>query len=583
MSEEESKHLTNEDDDERHRREEAERRAKRKVWFHVKYSIRYRCFLNHTNLTVSYRLSFFVILCGIIPVRKASKSARPETEKDRKLKEYRQEILRKHGAAGAAGSTSASSKKQKTSVTPVTPVSTSSAFQELFAQRARGFQIDFRFRNAPPRPPVGPCFVGNSLETVLLEQSRQYKPHNAVEGNHTWKLHVEADIGVPLAPAAIDERSYMRTSVDENNHPKLHPDDDALLNWTGSMGDTAAEQFKRHQELTRAAARISVSQQHLPASTVNSGPSLQDKTKVFSRVLKDDMQTWMKKTTYLSNDYTRKVHDFKSLAQVKSDLASELQSKQIEMAQQRSVQAITESFTVKTIEHPTNKELKMVREYEVLPDVTNWGRAFTHVVIDKIPTTLPGGYDTEDFNHALITNVEKSATSSARTMTCNVIVPSKDTDHSSNMYCPIQSYDLDVLPLKEENLPHMNFSLWLDKHSSVAYYIPIASRVQLSMGRPCPNAFLQPMEGRALSEKEISDVEERIAEVDQDMAEKHHITVRAKYPTIHKSSNGTVSDPTDARDADDGVDNSNDVNDNDSNADDKEVFGNGSYTIIAES
>ena len=51
MSEEESKHLTNEDDDERHRREEAERRAKRKVWFHVKQSIRYRCFLNHTNLT----------------------------------------------------------------------------------------------------------------------------------------------------------------------------------------------------------------------------------------------------------------------------------------------------------------------------------------------------------------------------------------------------------------------------------------------------------------------------------------------------------------------------------------------------
>ena len=69
-------------------------------------------------------------------------------------------------------STSQSGKKQKVAVAPITPASTSnsSAFQELFAQRARGFQIDFRFRNAPPRPPVGPCFVGNSLDTVLLEQ-----------------------------------------------------------------------------------------------------------------------------------------------------------------------------------------------------------------------------------------------------------------------------------------------------------------------------------------------------------------------------------------------------------------------------
>jgi Paf1 len=516
-------------------------------------------------------------------LQKASKSARPETEKDRQRKEYRQEILRKHGAAGTTGSAPHSSKKQKVAVAPVTPASTTSAFQELFAQRARGFQIDFRFRNAPPRPPVGPCFVGNSLDTVLLEQSRQYKPHNAVEGNHTWKLHVEADIGVPLAPTAINERSYKRTAVDENSHPKLHPDDDALLNWTGSMGDTAAENFKRHQEQTRAAARLSVSQQHLPTSTMNSGPSLQDKKKVFSRVLKEDMQTWMKKTTYLSNDYTRKVHDFKSLAQVKSDLASDLQTKQIEMAQQRSVKAITESFEVKKIEHPTNKQLKIVREYEVLPDVTNWGRAFTHVVIDKIPTTLPSGYDAEDFNHALITNVEQSAKSSARTMTCNVIVPSKNATQSINEYCPIQSYDLDVLPLKEVDAPHMNFSLWLDKLSNVAYYIPIASRVQLSMGRPCPSAFLQPVERRKLTEKESTDIEERIAEVDQDMAEKHHITITSKYPTTGQSAMQETSNSRDASGKGDGTNNSGDINDDDSDADGREVFGSGAYSIVAES
>lgn len=79
----------------------------------------------------------------------------------------------------------------------------------------------------------------------------------------------------------------------------------------------------------------------------------------------------------------------------------------MEMAQQRSVKAISESFEFSKIAHPTNKELKMVRQYEVLPDVTNWGRAFTHVVIDKIPTTLPAGHDADDFNRALIANVEK--------------------------------------------------------------------------------------------------------------------------------------------------------------------------------
>lgn len=470
---------------------------------------------------------------------------------------------------------------------PIIPTTTSSAFQELFAQRARGFQIDFRFRNAPPRPPVGPCFVGNSLDTVLLEQSRQYKPHNAVEGNHTWKLHVEADIGVPLAPTAIDERSYKRIAVDENDHPKLHPDDDALLNWTGSMGDTAAEQFKRHQEQIRAAARLSVSQQHLPTSAARTGPSLQDKKKVFSRVLKDDMQTWMKKTTYLSNDYSRKVHDFKSLAQVKSDLASELQNKQIEMAQQRSLKAITESFESKKIEHPTNKELKIVREYEVLPDVANWGRAFTHVVIDKVPTSLPSGYDIDDFNHAFITDVEKS--DSARTMTCNVIAHSKDSDHQTDTYQPVQSFDLDVLPLKEADAPHMNFSLWLDKRNNVAYYIPIASRVQLSMGRPCSNVFLQPMERRKITEKEVSDLEERIAEVDQDMAEKHHIvstSTRDRFSIGELTTNnlkGGADNYDKNRDDDDGDDDFGDDNDSDDDDDEKAVFGGGSRTIVAES
>jgi hypothetical protein len=436
-----------------------------------------------------------------------------------------------------------------------------------------------------------------------------------VEGNHVWKLHVEADIGVPLAPSAMDERSYIRP-VDENSNVKLHPDDDALLNWTGSMGDTAAEQFKRHQEQARAAARLSVltssqQQQQHQRTPSKPGTSLQqsqtDKKKAFSRVLKEDMQTWMKKTTYLSNDYSRKVHDFKSLAQTKSELASDLQSKQMEMAQRRSVQMVTDSFEFGTkhrIEHPTNKQLKAVREYQVLPDVTNWGRTFTHVVIDKIPTTLPSGYTVNDLNHAFITNVERKPQSNATTrMTCNMIVPPNEIDNdeqnsNSNAtnkdtkYRPIQSYDLDVLPLKEEDTPHMNFTLRLDKVNNIAYYIPIASRVQLSMGRPLSKTFIQPIERRKYTDKEKSDMEERIAEVDQDMAEKHHIHELQQSTRVNTATSTTAADNTIAqgktnrkhhdKDDDDDDDGEGDFGDDDSN-DDEEVFGGGTRTIVAES
>jgi Paf1 len=482
--------------------------------------------------------------------------------------------LRKHGAT--AGGDTSSSKRQKTAE----PTVTTSAFQELFAQRAQGFQIDFRFRNAPPRPPVGPCFVGNSLDSVLAEQSRQYKPHNAVEGNHTWKLHCESDIGVPLAPSAMDIKSYVRP--DENSNVKLHPDDDALLNWTGSMGDTAAEDLKRRQEQARAAARLAVSTRS-PASVTKATSVLQSQTdknkkKIFSRVLKEDMQTWMKKTTYLSNDYSRKVHDFKSLAQTKSDVATDLQTKQIEMSGQRSVKTISESFDFKKpLENPTNKQLKAVRIMQVLPDVSNWGRAFTHVVIDKIPTNLPAGHSVDDYRRSLITNVEKRQ-ANAR-MTCNLIAPTKDPEISDkDLYRPIQSYDLDVVPLKEEDLPHMNFTIWLDTTTNVAYYIPIASRVQLSMGRPSISKTLQPIERRTLTDKEKSDMEERMAEIDQDMAVKHHVTkTRDTSSELVARSNGEGKGDTAEDDDGEG-----DFGDDDSN-EEEEVFGRGTRTIVAES
>jgi hypothetical protein len=366
----------------------------------------------------------------------------------------------------------------------------------------------------------------------------------------------------------MDLKSYVRP--DENAVVKLHPDDEALLNWTGSMGDTAAEDLKRRQEKARAAARLSVSG-HVPTAATKAEPVMMKatkaKNKVFSRVLKEDMQTWMKKTTYLSNDYSRKVHDFKSLAQTRSELATDLQGKQEEMSIRRSVKSIADSFrTNKPLENPINKQLKAVRVMQVLPDSSNWGRAFTHLVIDKAPTNLPEGHSVDDLKQAIVTNVEKRQ-ANAR-MTCKIVVPAKESpDNEQDLYRPVQSYDLDVIPLKEEDTPHTNFCIWIDKDKGVAYYIPVASRVQLSTGRPSKAVAAHPLERRPITDKEQADMEQRVAEIDQDMAEKHHVTKQRTFPQSKREAFTASGDKQD-EDEDDGGD---DFGDEDS--DEEEIFG----------
>merc|ERR1719162_1902007 len=122
---------------------------------------------------------------------------------------------------------------------------TTSAFQALFKQRAQGFEISFKFKNAPPRPPVGPSFIGTDLDEKLREIS-QYKPLNAVEVSYRWKLHNEPDLGVPLAPSAMHPAFYEDSKSAEE--VPLHPDDLKLLEWDGSMADTAAEELKKNRE-----------------------------------------------------------------------------------------------------------------------------------------------------------------------------------------------------------------------------------------------------------------------------------------------------------------------------------------------
>jgi hypothetical protein len=506
--------------------------------------------------------------------RKAAKSSKSDAqlEKERKRKEHSQKILQRQ---------SGDAKRQKTTKATVT-------FSKLLEQRTQGFQIEFAFRNAPPRPPVGPCFVGRTLDAIMLEESRVYKARNAVEVSHKWKLHAEVDLGVPIAPSAMDVKSYSTVIRDNAPTPALHEDDMALLDWKGNLGDSAAEQLKLRQDRARAEARALLVGKSVQKSGASSSASHQQKhsKRAFSRVLDDPLQTWMKKTTYLSNDYSRKVHDFKSLAQTKQDLAVDLQFKQVELAKRRSNLAITQSFeTIKNpLLHPTRKNLKPKAICSVLPHADQWGKAFTHLVIDKAPNLLPQ-YEITALEDAMVTNVEKME-ANAR-MTCQVAVPAKDPpdelkQHEMTPYHVVQAYDLDVIPLKEEDAPHSNFCFWVDIATSTAYYVPISSRVQLSTGRP-GQSILQSVGRRPVSNQEQIEREERMAEVDQDMAEKHHIVKNAPPKPLAASVNAIVA-PNSSEKRDSDGDGEGDFGDeDDSDSDDEQLFGGGTKTIVAES
>lgn len=444
-------------------------------------------------------------------------------------------------------------KRQKTEAAPL--AEKKSKFQDLFAQRAQGFQIDFRFRNAPPRPPVGPCFVGSGLEEVLQDIS-QYKPLNAVEVNYSWKLHSEPDLGVPLAPSSMDPKLYTPSTAE----PTLHADDKNLLEWKLSLGDTAAEELKRRRDYARAAARLALAGKSSAKllEKAKSPMASATKRKDFSRVLDEKMQSWMKKTTYLSNDYSRKVHDFKSLARTNEELEKDLQVRHQEISLHRSGSAISKTFEEckkAVTKHPTKKDLKPVAEMSLLPNGEYWGKPYTHVVIDKSPG--------ETIDKAFVANVHRKDASSR--MTCQLFVPTEEQAR----YQAIQQYELDVLPLKEEDVPHVNFCIWIDAATEIATYVPISSRVQLSTGRPIKKKnYTMNITRRPMNEADKEAIDERLAEVDIDIEERLNAS-NPSNPTETANSAAAESEKMQ-------------VDSDDSDSDEDGLLGNASKTIVAE-
>lgn len=388
-----------------------------------------------------------------------------------------------------------------------------SKFEELFKERSQGFEMEFAFRNAPPRPPVGPCFVGLGLDGQLQELS-QYHP--TVELNYTWKLHSEPDLGVPLAPSAMDAKCYQEIKAPSSGN-KLHPDDEALLNWTGPMGDTAAEALKVKRDQTRAAARAALkggkSLAAVSATTVSSQPK---KKKAFSRVLDENMQSWMKKTTYLANDYSRKVHDFTSLAKTNEMRAQDLDQKQAIMDNERNVTMVERTFAAPpkstSLKHPSKPNLKPVSVLPLLPNARDWGNSYAHVVLDNPPKGQEASLQ-ESLDHAFIAHVEKGHQNARAT--CQVLVPNTSQEEKTE-YRPMQKYDLDVIPLREDDVPDVHFAVLVGEEN--ATYLPVVSRIALSTGRPVKNQTTSEVSRRPASEEEKREIEKAQADVDVDVA-----------------------------------------------------------------
>ena len=555
-------------DDERHRREEAERRARRH---------REREKKEQQAAGLSAKIGSGG---GSFPQPPAHAIREPNniSEKERKRREHAAKILgaqpkqqqsssSRRGSGGGKPSGSSSSLP-----TPATVPGGSSVFQSLFAERAEGFFVDLRFRNAPPRPPVGPTFVGYGLDGLLIEEWTRYKPYNAVERRYVYKVHNGEhlrELICRLASSAMDiERCYLgerkttgggdgggggggdgtNNNVATDNHQAslgtaatiahtashvttntatasteqgLSPDDEAILNWTGHMGDTATEALQRDRDKARASARetlarrvgfdrasnsnnnkSSSSSSSSAAAIMGGGGSggkifkLKKSNHLKSRILDERIPNFMKKTTYLTNDYTS-VHRFTSLASTQIQRARDVDTAVaetreryagsdviersfdeassskwsiiavVENNEQQQQRTMTNKGNGRT--HPTKKNVYPIWDLPLLPDTRTWGHTFTHVVLDNPPRSVAG-----DTTVLLKKNNKKRQLSQQSQGSCNSGGGGGGDDDNGNKDSGGGAGD-DILRLnsaivadvaRQEHNARMECTVWVPPHTS---------------------------------------------------------------------------------------------------------------------
>jgi len=470
--------------------------------------------------------------------RKAAKDKKSESarEKERKRREHAQKVLAKHGGISTKSSSS-SSKLMKTPEKDYTSDKPTSAFQALFEKRAEGFLVDFKFRNAPPRPPVGPCFIGPGFEGEMKRSWTRYRSTSSIELNHKIELFDEKDIGTGVLASALDlDGCYPKSKIAMDTGVMLDPADEALLNWKGSFGDTGAEELQKRRDRAKALANAG---DDAMAETPSKLSKIEraKKKKEGSRVLSEKNQRWMKKTTYLTNDQSRSVHHFKSQAEIKQSAKETVDNQMMAIKKMTGEEAVEKSFEavnegVRSQQHPSKRGVTVVFDAPFLPDAASWGHSYSNVVIDSLPKGVKPPTQ-EQLSHAMIADVERKEQQNQRMM-CHLLVPADDRDsenldgENASPYDVTQQYDLDVIPLNddEDDSPDINFFFFFDEENQVVTYHPVQSRVQLSTGR-LPREDVAPMDilREEMSPEDIYEYQSRAAEVDDELAEKimeHH-------------------------------------------------------------
>jgi len=331
-------------------------------------------------------------------------------------------------------------------------------FQSSHIQpRLQGFHLQFSFRNAPPRPPVGPTWMGTTVDQILKRSTAQ-----PATVPYTYPLRASVHDLVPIVPSAMNIDSYYtKTNATPKSRSTLTADDMALLK----------SPQKQAQKST-------------------------------SRVLHEARPVFMKKTTYLSNDYSRKVHDFKSLAQTQEENKKVLQAEQEKYATVRTAEAIIKTFQVPISRAGGQRTPKRV--LEVLPSRSTVSTTWTHVVIAKPRPNL---------KYAWIGRVMQ-ATATSRSLTCQVLTPQQQQNESSNddtkdVLVPAHMWDMQVQPGIKEYA--------LQIHDDRVEWIPLASKLQLSTGRPVgKDAANVTLERCAVVVEEENDNDEDKMDVEED-------------------------------------------------------------------
>ena len=307
-------------------------------------------------------------------------------------------------------------------------------------------------------------------------------------------MNVDGEDGIDEGGMMMDDdNNPTKRQKSSSSHviPPLHPDDEAIINWKGSYGDTSAEQLQQKRDRARAAARLAIAQGYgslsaaamaTPSSRLGGKKSLsasggtttgstvmklKKKHHLQSRILDEKTPNFMKKTTYLTNDATS-VHRFTSLASTQEKRAREVDKALAETSLRYKREDVIErgfveanSWDVMMVNnnnggggqvetgerrkkkkrrvHPSKKGVYPVWDLPLLPDVPTWGHTYAHVVLDHPPKSVgtapaSGASATPSKNKNLVT---------ARQLQKAIVADVSKQTQNSRMACTVWVPDTD--------------------------------------------------------------------------------------------------------------------------------------------